>query len=54
MAKKIFCGESRPHSPKVNIPGRPLRNRYLLLQFLTELDNSFCKMVVRGVATKLS
>ena len=27
---------------------------YLLLQFLTELDNSFCKMVVRGVATKLS
>ena len=33
---------------KVNSPGRPLRFFYLLLQFLTDLDNSFCILFTIG------
>ena len=31
--------------------GRPLRKIYLLLQFFSELDNSFCKILRKGWAT---
>ena len=40
MTKKKFRGPKVKVKVKVNSLGRPLRFRYLLLQFLTDLDNS--------------
>ena len=40
MTKKNFRGPKVKVKVKVNSLGRPLRFRYLLLQFLTDLDNS--------------
>ena len=42
MAKKKFCGPKVKVKVKVSSPGRPLRILHLLLQFSTDLDNSFC------------
>ena len=50
MTKKKFCGPKVKVKVKVNSLGRPLRFRYLLLQFLTDLDNSGGILFVIGWA----
>ena len=42
MAQKKFCGPKVKVKVKVSSLGRPLRILHLLLQFSTDLDNSFC------------
>ena len=51
MTKKNFCGPKVKVKVKVNSLGRPLRFRYLLLQFLTDLDNSGGILFVIGWTT---
>ena len=46
MAQKIFCGQKV--KVKVNSHSRPLRFHHLLLQFLTDLDNSGCILFTIG------
>ena len=53
MAQKNFCGPKVKVKVKVSSPGRPLRILHLLLQFSTDLDNSFCILFTIGWTTFL-
>ena len=50
MAQKIFCSQKVKVRVKVNSHSRPLRFHHLLLQFLTDLDETGCILFTIGWA----